>query len=129
MRIAIPSENPGGLKANRSEHFGHCDNFTVVSLNPEKSVAKVETIKNAGHGAGGCMEPVQLLQDANVDAIVVGGLGARPMQGLAQVGINVYFGGSEAGVEVEAIVEKFIAGGLPRMHADQVCKGSGDCHH
>jgi hypothetical protein len=27
------------------------------------------------------------------------------------------------------VVAKFVEGQLPRMHTDQVCKGSGNCHH
>ena len=40
MKVAIPSEKPGGLHASRSEHFGHCDVFTVVELK-ENSVSQV----------------------------------------------------------------------------------------
>lgn len=129
MKIAIPTNNPGGLEAARSEHFGHCDVFTVVSLSPEKNIDGIDTIANYGHEAGGCMVPVKILQDADVQAIVVGGMGARPMQGFAQVGIDVYFAGSEAAGDVQSVIKLFVEGLLPRMHPTQVCKGSGDCHH
>jgi len=32
MLIAIPSDEPGGLDAGISEHFGHCAAFTLVSI-------------------------------------------------------------------------------------------------
>ena len=41
MRIAIPTNNPGGLEASRSDHFGHCEVFTIVSLAADKSIEKV----------------------------------------------------------------------------------------
>jgi predicted Fe-Mo cluster-binding NifX family protein len=129
MRIAIPTNNPGGLEATRSDHFGHCDVFTVVSLDADKKIGEVETIANGGHEAGGCMVPVKILSDAGVDAIVVGGMGARPMQGFAQAGIDVYFAGREEVTDVQTVVEKYTANQLPVMHADQVCKGSGNCQH
>jgi predicted Fe-Mo cluster-binding NifX family protein len=129
MRVAIPTNNPGGLLAERSDHFGHCDVFTVVELDGQKAIKEVTTITNGGHEAGGCMVPVRLLQDANVQAIVVGGMGARPMRGFADAGISVYFADRESMKSVREVVDGFTANRLPVMHADQVCKGSGNCHH
>lgn len=129
MKIAIPSNNPGGLEAARSDHFGHCDVFTVVHLGAEKEIKEVETLVNSGHEPGGCMAPVRLLHDAGVQAIVVGGMGARPMQGFSQAGIDIYYAGSDAAQDVESLLKLFVSGKLPQMHPSQVCKGSGNCHH
>ena len=129
MRIAIPSNKPGGLEASRSDHFGHCDIFTIVDLNLKNEVEKVSTIANGDHEAGGCMVPVKVLQEAGAEAIVVGGMGARPMQGFAGVGINVYFADRSSVKTVGEAVTQFSAGQLPVMNADQVCKGSGNCQH
>ncbi|WP_136797954.1 NifB/NifX family molybdenum-iron cluster-binding protein [Desulfosediminicola ganghwensis] len=129
MKIAVPTNNPGGLDAERSDHFGHCDLFTVISLEPGSTVAEVATIENGGHEAGGCMTPVKLLSDAGVQAIVVGGMGARPMQGFSQAGIDVYFADRTVAVTVKSVVELFVEDKLPKMHATQVCKGSGNCQH
>lgn len=129
MRVAIPTNNPGGLLAERSDHFGHCDVFTVVELDGQQAIKAVTTIANGGHEAGGCMVPVQLLKDAQVQAIVVGGMGARPMRGFADAGISVYFADRENMKSVQEVVDGFAAKRLPVMHADQVCKGSGNCHH
>lgn len=129
MRVAIPTNNPGGLDAERSEHFGHCDVFTVIELNEQKGIDNVATIANGGHEAGGCMVPVQLLHDAAVEAIVVGGMGARPMRGFADMGIMVYFADPTSIKSVRDVIDGFAANRLPVMHVDQVCKGSGECHH
>lgn len=129
MRIAIPSNKPGGLEAGRSDHFGHCDLFTIVDLDTDNKIENVSTIVNGEHQAGGCMVPVKVLHEAGAQAIVVGGMGARPMQGFAGVGMSVYFADKNAIQTVAEAVEKFAAGQLPVMHADQVCKGSGNCHH
>lgn len=128
MKVAIPSEKPGGLQASRSEHFGHCDVFTVVELK-ENSVSQVEVVANVPHGAGGCVGPVNLLKDVGVEAIVVGGIGARPMQGFTEAGISVYYADTRERLDVGSTVQKFTVGGLPVMHPAQVCKGSGNCHH
>lgn len=129
MRIAIPSNNPGGLEASRSDHFGHCEVFTIVDLDENKEVKKVSIIANGDHDAGGCMAPVKVLHEAGVTEIIVGGMGKRPMQGFAGVGIDVRFADKNSSNVVGDVVAKFTSGQLPVMHADQVCKGSGNCHH
>ena len=129
MRIAIPTNNPGGLEAARSEHFGHCDVFTLVEVDGENKVSSVETLPVPEHGAGGCMMPVQTLADAGVHAIVVGGIGARPMQGFAEKGIDVYWADRNSIPMASDVVEKFSAGQLPKMNVDQACSGGSNCHH
>ena len=128
VKLAIPSNNPGGLAAERSEHFGHCDIFTVVHL--EKGEIKgVDTVSNEEHGAGGCMMPVGYLKENNVDAIVVGGIGKRPLQGFNEVGISVYFAHHHEHGDVETVVKGFVMDNLPLMQPEQACTGGGECHH
>lgn len=129
MKVAVPTNNPGGIEAERSDHFGHCEVFTVLDLSDEFKIDGVEIVANVAHEAGGCMAPVKVLHDARVDAIVVGGMGARPMQGFAEAGIKVYFANRETIPTVQAIVDGFAQNMLPVMNSDQVCKGSGSCHH
>ena len=87
-RIAVPSELPGGLDAQRAGHFGRCACFTLVDITGEE-VGEVEVLQNAPHTEGGCMAPVLVLAEHNVDAIVVQGIGGRPLMGFNQVGIHV----------------------------------------
>ncbi|MCP3887622.1 MAG: dinitrogenase iron-molybdenum cofactor biosynthesis protein [Desulfobulbaceae bacterium] len=129
MRIAVPTNNPGGLEAARSDHFGHCDVFTIVELDEKKAIIDVSVIVNGEHQAGGCMVPVKVLSEAEVDVIIVGGMGARPMQGFAGEGIAVYFADRNLVATAQDAVAKFSAGDLPIMHANQVCKGAGNCSH
>ena len=129
MRVAIPTNNPGGLEAERSDHFGHADVFTVLNFDIDKKLESVEVIANVAHEAGGCMAPVKVLQAAGVEAIVVGGMGARPMQGFTEAGIKVYFANKATVTTVEAVIEGFTKNMLPLMHSDQTCKGSGSCQH
>lgn len=129
MRVAIPTNTPGGLDALRSDHFGHCDVFTVIETSPDNAIVDVTTIDNIAHDSKGCMAPVNLLKDAGVEAIVVSGLGKRPMQGFNQVGIAVYYAEQKNITDVQSVFENLVAMKLPMMHADQVCQGSGNCHH
>ncbi len=117
------------MEASRSDHFGHCDVFTLVDIDGEKKISSVETLPVPDHGAGGCMVPVKVLSDAGVNAIVVGGIGARPMQGFSEVGIEVYWADKNTIPDAGSVMEKFSAGLLPKMNVDQACKGGSNCHH
>ena len=121
-RIAVPSNGNGGLDATRSGHFGHCDVFTIVDVK-DGQIEKVTTIQNHEHVQGGCMVPVNLLASHNVKALVVGGIGMRPLMGFKQAGIDVYHDAQRP--EIQPVVEDLIAGKLPEITDDQVCGGGG----
>jgi predicted Fe-Mo cluster-binding NifX family protein len=119
VRIAVPSEHPGGLDAERAGHFGRCACFTLVDI-ADGAVAEVEVLDNAPHGEGGCMSPVLLLAEHNVDHVVVNGIGGRPLMGFNQIGIEVLAG---TGPDVRGSVDAFLHGGLP------VVGFEGSCSH
>ena len=121
-RIAVPSNGNGGLDATRSGHFGHCDVFTVIDVE-NGEIKKVSTIQNQEHVQGGCMVPVNLLASHNVKALVVGGIGMRPLMGFKQAGIDVYHDAQQP--EIKPVVEDLIAGKLHLISDDQVCGGGG----
>ena len=118
--VAIPSMHPGGLEALRSGHFGHCDVFTLIDVEGGE-VKNVTTINNQSHVQGGCMVPVDLLAANKVNALIVGGIGMRPLMGFRQVGIDIYY--DETRPEIRPVVEDLIAGKLPRISDNQVCGG------
>jgi len=121
-RIAVPSNGKGGLDATRSGHFGHCDVFTFFDIE-NGEIKQISTIENQEHVQGGCMVPVNLLASHHVDALIVGGIGMRPLMGFKQAGIDVYHDSERA--EIKPIVEDLIAGKLPQIEDDQVCGGGG----
>jgi len=119
-RIAIPSVETGGLDGQRSGHFGHCDVFTLVDVEGGE-IKKVTTISNQSHVQGGCMVPVNLLAEHKVNALVVGGIGMRPLMGFRQVGIDVYHDATRA--DIRPVVEDLMGGRLPQIADNQVCGG------
>ncbi len=121
-RIAVPSNGEGGLEGTRAGHFGHCDVFTFIDVE-NGEIKEVSTLKNEGHVQGGCMVPVNLLASQNVKALIVGGIGTRPLMGFRQVGIDVYHD-DERNV-IRPVVEDLIAGKLNEIRNDQVCGGGG----
>jgi predicted Fe-Mo cluster-binding NifX family protein len=118
IRIAIPSELPGGLEARRSGHFGRCECFTLVDVE-NGAVGQVNVLTNAPHTEGGCMAPVMALAENMVDAIVVDGIGGRPLQGFNQVGIAVHAG---VGADVQTTVQAYLQGGLPVVGLEGACQ-------
>jgi predicted Fe-Mo cluster-binding NifX family protein len=122
VRVAIPSEGNGGLDGRRAGHFGHCDVFTCIDVE-NGEIKEISILANQEHVQGGCMVPVNLLAEAGVNALVVGGIGMRPLMGFKQVGIEVYHDGERA--DIRPVVEDFLAGKLPIISNDQVCGGGG----
>jgi predicted Fe-Mo cluster-binding NifX family protein len=121
-RIAIPSLEVGGLDGKRAGHFGHCDVFTLVDVK-DGEIENVTTIDNQSHVQGGCMVPVNLLATNKVNALIVGGIGMRPLMGFRQVGIDVYHDPTRP--EIRPVVEDLIEGKLPMIEDNQVCGGGG----
>ena len=69
------------------------------------------------------MVPVNLLAQNNVNALIVGEIGMRPLMGFNQVGINVYYEAERQ--EIKPVVEDLISEKLNIIGNDQVC-GGGD---
>jgi predicted Fe-Mo cluster-binding NifX family protein len=67
------------------------------------------------------MVPVNFMAGHDVNALIVGGIGLRPLMGFRQVGIDVYHDASRP--EIRSVVEDLIAGKLPIISDDQVCGG------
>ena len=121
-RIAIPSMGSGGIDGQRAGHFGHCDVFTFVDVE-NGEIKSISTLQNEEHVQGGCMVPVNLLAAHKVNALIVGGIGMRPLMGFRQVGIDVYHDAERA--EIKPVVEDLIGGKLPMIDDNQVCGGGG----
>ncbi len=120
--LAVPSVGDGGLDAERSGHFGRCDCFTLVEV-ADGRVSNVRVIDNPPHMEGGCLRPVELLASNGVHALVVAGIGARPLAGFEEAGIGVYHDAERP--LVREVVEAFAAGELERIDPRYVCGG----HH
>ncbi len=85
MRVAIASD--GQLV---SEHFGHCQGFTIYEVEDSLRVKK-EFVDNPGHKPG--YLPV-FLKENNVDIIISGGMGSSAQNLFEQNGIEVIVGTS-----------------------------------
>jgi predicted Fe-Mo cluster-binding NifX family protein len=122
MVLAVPSNGEGGLEAERSGHFGHCDCFTLIDV-VDGNVADVRIVDNPPHGEGGCLAPVSILSSHGVTALLAAGMGARPLAGFADAGITVYF--ETVTPRVADAIELVLAGEAPAMDPSSAC---GGCH-
>lgn len=120
IKVAVPSENPGGMDAAMSMHFGHCDVYTIVEMS-DGAIQKVSTLENVPHVEGGCMTPVRHLAEIGIKALLAGGMGMRPLMGFQQAGIDVFFAGNQStvGQAVQAYMDK----GLQPFSSDFTCRG------
>ena len=119
-RIAIPSNGQGGISGERAGHFGHCDVFTLVDV-LDGEIVSVSILPNQEHLQGGCMVPVNLLSDNKVNALIVGGIGMRPLMGFRQADIEVYH--DDQRTAIQPVVDDLIAGKLSLISDNQVCGG------
>lgn len=118
--LAVPSNGQGGLDAERSGHFGRCDCFTVVEIE-DGAIVGTRIVANPPHEEGGCLRPVNLLAGQGVNALVVAGIGGRPLAGFNDAGITVYFDTQIA--QVQAIAELVAAGSVGVIDPSAVCGG------
>ncbi len=84
-------------------------------------IRDVTVVNNPPHVQGGCQAPVKLLHKSGAHAIVIGGIGMRPLMGFRQMGIEVYYGPEDE--TVAAVVDQLIQGRLQLIAENQVCGG------
>lgn len=120
MVIAVPTVGAGGMDSERSGHFGHCDCFTVIHADGDE-IVEIRTVDNPPHVDGNCLTPVNLLASEGVTALVVAGMGGRPLAGFNDVGIAVYF--DNVTPNVGDVIAMLLNGELSVMEAQNACGG------
>lgn len=87
MKICIPINENKGLDSVAYNHFGSAPFFLIY--NEENENVKVIENEDLHHTHGMC-QPLKALGGENVDAILVGGIGAGALMKLNNQGIKVY---------------------------------------
>jgi len=119
MSICIPAATNDGVEASVHGHFGSAPYFVIHDSQSGTS----EIIENANaHQAHGACQPLSAFEGRNVNAIVVGGIGARAIQRLNAEGVTVYR--AEEGT-VASNIEKLQSGSLDEITPAGGCSG----HH
>lgn len=126
MKVCIPVEEFCGMKSRVCDHFGSAPAFAVVDV---ETMAIEPVINSDDHHQHGHCSPLKLIGGQQINAVIVGGMGAGAIRGLQQAGIGVF---RYSGGTVNDAVRAFCAGTLPMLTARQACGGHGhghECHH
>jgi predicted Fe-Mo cluster-binding NifX family protein len=120
IRIAVPTEGPGGIDAPRSAHFGHASSFTLVDVEGG-AITSAAVIMNPPHEHGGCGATVGMLGEIGVGAAIVVGMGGGPRAAMASRGIQAFF--DDVSATPQQAVEAYLAGARRPFGADHQCQG------
>jgi predicted Fe-Mo cluster-binding NifX family protein len=112
MKIAVPTRDN-----NVDEHFGHCEYYTIFTVNENKVIEKSEILPSP-QGCGCKSNIAGVLQQTGVKVMLAGNMGTGALNVLNGHGIQVYRG---AAGDVHKLVEAFLNGNI---------QDSGEgCHH
>ena len=87
MKVCFPVQQDNGIDSSVFNHFGSAPAFVVVDTD-SKAVSTIEN-GDRNHVHGSC-NPIKALDNRQIDAVVVGGIGAGALTRLSQAGIRVY---------------------------------------
>lgn len=103
MKIALPSRQD-----QIDEHFGHCEYFTVFTINENKEIVTEETI--ASPAGCGCKSNVaQILAQRGVKLMLAGNMGQGAVNVLNRHGIEVLRG---CAGDTRNVAQNWLAGKL-----------------
>ncbi len=122
MKIALPV-----LEGKLCAHFGHCETFGFVEVNPDtKEILKIET-KTPQEGVS--CKSADWIAKQGVSVVLAGGMGARPMEAFKMNNVKVISGCEE--LPIEQIVKEYLNSTLKT--GENQCQGEGHdhthCHH
>ena len=92
MKIAIPTE-----QGKLCSHFGHCESFTFVEVNPETK--EILNIENKIPEEGISCQSASWISEQGANIVLAGGIGGRPLGIFAQNGVKVIAGCPEMDIE------------------------------
>jgi predicted Fe-Mo cluster-binding NifX family protein len=103
MKLAIPTRGN-----NVDSHFGHCEFYTIFTVNPDYKVEKVEILPSP-QGCGCKSNIAAILQGKGVSVMLAGNMGDGAVNVLQNHGMEVYRGCSG---DVRLVAEAFINGDI-----------------
>jgi predicted Fe-Mo cluster-binding NifX family protein len=86
MKLALPTKNN-----EIDSHFGHCEYFTVMTVNDNKEIIEEKTVPSPA-GCGCKSNIAQTLKEIGVSVMLAGNMGDGAVRVLANHGIQVVRG-------------------------------------
>ncbi|MDJ0305559.1 NifB/NifX family molybdenum-iron cluster-binding protein [Dehalobacter sp.] len=121
MKICIPVKEDKGLESIPYDHFGSAPFFLIYDLDKEEM--KVIDNGDSQHEHGMC-QPLKALGGEQVDAILVGGIGAGALMKLNAQGVRAF---RVDNATVSGNIQLFLDNQLPEFSAMNSCSHHG-CH-
>jgi predicted Fe-Mo cluster-binding NifX family protein len=112
IKLAVPTT--GNVV---DDHFGHCDAYTVFTVDPNKKIVNTEILPSP-QGCGCKSNIATILKEIGVSVMLAGNMGGGALNVLKKHGIEVYRGCSG---DVRQLAENFLHG--------QVVDSGESCHH
>lgn len=103
MKLAIPTK--GNVI---DDHFGHCEAYTIVTVDANQQVAKTELLPSP-QGCGCKSNIAAILQQKGVSIMLAGNMGNGALNVLNNHGIRVYRGCSG---DVMQVVNNYLVNGI-----------------
>lgn len=124
MKICFPIQEFKEYESEVNPHFGSSQTFAVFDT--ETNVL-TPIVNPAPHEHGGTCNPFAKLGGAEIDALIVGGIGAGALTRLMQAGILVYRAEAPTvGANITLHKKKM----LPLFGVTETCAGhAGGCKH
>jgi len=117
MKVALPSKNN-----EVDNHFGHCQYFTIYTLENKEVIAKERLDAPAGCG---CKSNIaSTLAQLGVTVMLAGNMGNGAVNILNNNGIQVVRGCSGT---TEEVIKAWLADKI--TDSGEGCSDHGDCHH
>jgi predicted Fe-Mo cluster-binding NifX family protein len=112
MKVAVPTR-----ENNVDDHFGHCEAYTVFSIDENKKIISSEILPSP-QGCGCKSNIASVLREQGITVMLAGNMGGGALNVLQRHGIDVCRGCSG---DVRQLVETFLKGKV---------EDSGEgCHH
>lgn len=117
MKVCFPVQKDTGMGSAVYNHFGSAPFFIVVDT--VTNAVSLITNQDQHHTHGAC-NPIKALNNQDVNAIVVGGIGGGALNRLNQLGIKVYRAGAET---LHDNLMMFLSAQLPEYNLQSCCGG------
>ncbi len=115
MKIALPTRD-----GRIDDHFGHCDHYTILTLDGEKNIINKETMASP-EGCGCKSDIAPILAGMGVKVMLAGNMGQGAVNVLQSNDIEVIRGCSGP---VDTVAEEYLSG---KLKDNQITCNHHDC--
>jgi predicted Fe-Mo cluster-binding NifX family protein len=124
MKVCFAVQVDNGLESAVYDHFGSAPSFLIVDTDE----GKMETVDNSTtHQVHGACNPAAVLGGRQIDALVVGGIGAGAIMKLNSMSIKIFSAGA---LKVSENIDLLKGNKLREIAPGDSCKGhQGQCGH